>query len=76
MIWRDTTWDWKPRFALLPVCVGRECRWLVPYWQRFEGDHYSVSFTDPTDVALAKPTDAPRFTAADEGQTSEGGDRG
>jgi hypothetical protein len=26
--------------------------------------------------ALAKPTDAPRFTAADEGQTSEGGDRG
>ena len=45
--WRNSTWDWKRRFAFLPVCVGGECRWLVTFWERFEGDAYSVSWTDP-----------------------------
>lgn len=43
MKWRDTTWSWKRRFALLPFSLNGQWHWLVWYWQRFCGDCYEVS---------------------------------
>lgn len=48
MKWRDTSFDWKRRFAILPITVDGEWHWLVWYWTRFMCLYNEVSFTDPT----------------------------
>jgi hypothetical protein len=54
MRWRSKAWDWKRGFAFLPYQVGDEWHWLVPFWRRFRGDCYEVTFTDPgSDVRAA-----------------------
>jgi len=43
MRWKNTSWDWKRKFAILPVNVGDQWIWLEFYWSKFCGDYYSVS---------------------------------
>ena len=43
MRWKNTSWDWKRKFAILPVNVGDQWIWLEFYWSKFQGDYYNVS---------------------------------
>lgn len=45
MRWKaKSPFDWRARFAWLPVKIGDEWLWLERYQRRFCGDFYEVAF--------------------------------
>lgn len=53
MKWRDTSNDWKKRFAYLPFRFNGWWYWWVPYWVRNDGDSLATSLTEPEELKRA-----------------------